>query len=157
VGDVLRDGKASGQRPLFDTDPATWFLEQELYRIREDSRRGVILDFSPVTSDGAKQLTAMLHRQGFDICHVVYVKTTMRDAEVRYVSRGRRPGDASESPELLFRRRIAQEFWSFTLPMVRSAVLQGNLLILKNHADEAALRLEVIRVAGAIAATGRGF
>ena len=153
TGDVLRAGRASSNPPP-NNDPATWFLEQELLRIEIESVRGLILDFSPVTKDGAGQMANMLREHEFRIRHVVYVKTRIGDAEGRYVSRGCRPGDATEDLRLLFKRRIVQEFWPYTLPMIRRATEQRILLILKNSGEESVLKKEVARVAGIIAAPG---
>ena len=153
VGDVLRAGRNSGKRIPVGKDPATWFLEQELQRIMEKPARGVILDFSPVTHDGAGQLTMMLHEQGCAVHRVVYVKTTMKIAEARYRFRGQRLGDVSEDGKTLFAQRIAKEFWPFTVPMVRDASKRGYLLTLKNSADQTALTERVVHLVSTIRTT----
>lgn len=132
VGDILRSGRATGDCPPSGRDPATWFLEHELTGLGEEIAHGIILDFSPVSQDGVWQLHAMLHEKGSEIRGVVYVKTAMHIAEMRYCARGVRPGDASTSLKLLFEQRIAREFRPFTLPMIRVAHREGRLFVIDN-------------------------
>lgn len=151
VGDVLRAGRNSGLSPPIDQDPATWFMKQELERLGGDSDRGVILDFSPVTHDGARQLTEMLHDQGFHIHRVVYVRTAPKTAQRRLRSRGWRSGDTTGDIELLFQQRVAQEFRPFTIPMIRDAAKRGQLSTLENSVGEAAFRKRIVSLADEIA------
>lgn len=152
MGDVLRAGRARNALPIDTTDPATDYLLLELLRAPAEFTEGFVLDFSPVQSDGGDRLVEMLREQGFGIIQVVYVQVMPRIAEERYVQRGQRPGDPTDDIRAFFRKRIVEEFWPFTLPLVRRAHKAQQLLVLNNAKDESLCIKESERAAYKITA-----
>lgn len=142
VGDILREGKRLGVLPR--TDPAIELLSLTLQRTPELFSRGLVLDYSPVTTDGEEHLNELLHRQSFVISFVIYVRTRLRDAENRFIKRGQRVDDPGT--EQFFRQRIVEQFWPFTLSMVRQAYKRQNLLILDNRQEGVCYKNECQRI-----------
>ncbi len=94
-------------------------------------------------------LKKTLEGKGFDIVFTVYIKVGLGIARQRYKLRGFRHGDPTTDMELLFNQRITEEFWPYTVPMVRNAFRTGGLLVVNNTNRESRLN-DLKNVAGEI-------
>ncbi|MEI7741121.1 MAG: AAA family ATPase [bacterium] len=135
MGDVLRAGRLSGVLPETH-DLATAFLELELLRLPGKYLGGLVLDFSPVHQSGNMWLEEMLGILGFKVSVVIYIRVKTSEAERRYISRGKRPGDSTNNMSQLFRQRVKNEFRPFSLPLIRKADKLRKLVVLNNCSDE---------------------